>query len=248
MDREFIKRLLKDYKENKISEEEILNTLKNLPFKDLNFAKIDTHRSLRTGFPEFILCEGKTINQIVEIFKKFNETSKNVIGTRATEDVFKAVKKEIKNACYYKEARVVSTKKIEIEKTDSFIAVVTGGTSDIPVAEESAVICELLGNKVERFYDVGVAGIHRLFDKLEVIQKAKVIIAIAGMEGALASVIAGLVSCPVIAVPTSKGYGANFGGLSALLTMINSCAPGVSVVNIDNGFGAGYLASMINRL
>ncbi|MCX7820127.1 MAG: nickel pincer cofactor biosynthesis protein LarB [Brevinematales bacterium] len=248
MDKEFLLSLLKEYKENKITEKEILDKLRDLPFQDLNFAKIDTHRSLRTGFPEFILCEGKTTEHILSIFKKFMESSKSVIGTRANEEVYKALKKEIRNIIYYKEARIISTKQISIDKTDSFIAVITGGTSDIEVAEEAAIICELMGNKVERFYDIGVAGIHRLFDKLKLIQKAKVIIAIAGMEGALASVIAGLVSSPVIAVPTSKGYGANFGGLSALLTMLNSCAPGVSVVNIDNGFGAGYLASMINRL
>ncbi len=248
MDKEIIRNLLNDYKENKISEEQILKELKDLPFKDLKFAKIDTHRSLRTGFPEFILCEGKTIEHIVQIFKKFYENSKTVIGTRANDEIYKNLKKEIKNVIYFKEARIISTKDIKLEKTDSFIAVLTGGTADIEIAEEAAVICELMGNKVERFYDVGVAGIHRFFDKLPIIQKAKVIIAIAGMEGALASIVAGLVSAPVIAVPTSKGYGANFGGLSALLTMLNSCAPGISVVNIDNGFGAGYLASMINRI
>lgn len=248
MDKEFLLNLLKSYKQGKTKEEEILNYLKNLPFEDIDFAKIDHHRKLRTGYPEFIFCQGKSIKQIITIFKKFLEKSDTVIATRAEEKVFKELKKEIKEAIYHKEARIISVQKKKVEFTKSYIAILTGGTTDIPVAEEAAVICELMGNKVERIYDVGVAGIHRLFNKIELIQNARVIIAIAGMEGALASVVAGLVSSPVIAVPTSIGYGANFNGLSALLTMLNSCAPGVCVVNIDNGFGAGYLASMINKL
>ncbi len=247
MDKEILRRILRDFKNGTLSEEEVFERLKKLPFEELNFARLDTHRSLRTGFPEFIFCEGKTIPQIITIFKKMSEVSNIVIGTRANENIYEELKKEIE-VVYYKEARIVAFQKEKLKLTGSYIAVLTGGTGDIPVAEEAATICELMGNKVLRFYDIGVAGIHRLFDKLEKIRKAKVIIAIAGMEGALASVVAGLVSSPVIAVPTSVGYGANFSGLSALLTMLNSCSPGVAVVNIDNGFGAGYLASMINKL
>ncbi len=248
MDKERLLKILVDFKAGKISENEVIDMLTRLPFEDLEFAKIDLHRGLRTGFPEFVFCEGKTTIEVIKILKKLLETSDNVIGTRASIELFEAVKKEIPEAFYFEKARIISIKRKEIKMSENYIAVITGGTSDIPVAEEAGVICELFGNRVERVYDIGIAGIHRLFTNLKTIRGARVIIAIAGMEGALPGVVAGLVSSPVIAVPTSVGYGANFKGLSALLTMLNSCAPGVCVVNIDNGFGAGYLASMINRL
>ncbi|MGC8765436.1 MAG: nickel pincer cofactor biosynthesis protein LarB [Brevinematia bacterium] len=248
MDRERLLKILKKFKEGIISEEDVIKSIRNLPFDDIDFAKLDTHRSLRTGFPEFVFCKGKTPEQVIEIFKRFLHSSDNVIGTRADRKLFVKLKKAIPEMEYFEKARIVAVERKKPEKSSTFIAVVTGGTSDIPVAEEAAVFCELCGNDVRRVYDVGVAGIHRLFSNLDLIQNAKVIIAVAGMEGTLPGIIAGLVSSPVIAVPTSVGYGANFKGLSALLTMLNSCSPGVSVVNIDNGFGAGYIASLINRL
>ncbi|SNS94842.1 hypothetical protein SAMN05446037_102913 [Anaerovirgula multivorans] len=245
---EAIEKLLIDVKENKVDIAEALSTLKQLPYQDLGFAKIDHHRELRQGYPEVIYCSGKTIDQIVHIIEIMIHRGSNVLGTRATEEMFEAVKKQFPMAAYNQSARTITIVQKEIEPSKGYIAVVTGGTSDMPVAEEAAVTAEILGNKVERIYDVGVAGIHRLFSKLEIITNARVVIAVAGMEGALASVVGGLVDKPVIAVPTSVGYGANFGGLAALLSMLNSCASGTAVVNIDNGFGAGYMASMINKL
>ncbi|SET36538.1 hypothetical protein SAMN05660297_02162 [Natronincola peptidivorans] len=245
---EAIEKLLMDVKENRIDVEEALSTLKQLPYQDLGFAKIDHHRELRQGYPEVIYCSGKTVDQVVHIVEVMMHRGSNVLGTRATEEMFEAVKKQFSMAAYNESARTITIVQKEIQPSNGYIAVVTGGTSDMPVAEEAAVTAEILGNKVERIYDVGVAGIHRLFSKLELITDARVVIAVAGMEGALASVVGGLVDKPVIAVPTSVGYGANFGGLAALLSMLNSCASGTAVVNIDNGFGAGYMASMINKL
>lgn len=219
-----------------------------MPFKDLGYAKIDNHRELRVGYPEVIYCESKTPEQIKGIVEFMLTKGNNILGTRASEEAYKLVKEICPEAEYNKEARTITIKNKKVETTNTYIAIVTAGTSDIPVAEEAAITAEIFGNSVERIYDVGVAGIHRLFDKIELIREAKIIIVAAGMEGALASVLGGLVNKPVIAVPTSVGYGANFGGLSALLCMLNSCASGISVVNIDNGFGAGYLASMINKL
>jgi len=219
--------------------------------EDLGFAKIDHHRVKRKGFAEVIFCPGKTNDQIAAIFKKLAKKKNTVIATRATPENFKAVAKAFRKAVYHKEARIISLINLKqfpnskSKKTKRMICVITAGTADIPVAEEAAVTTELLGNTTDRIYDVGVAGIHRLFNKLDRISQASVIIVIAGMEGALASVVAGLVQVPVIAVPTSIGYGASFKGLSALLTMMNSCAPGVAVVNIDNGFGAGVMAHTI---
>ncbi|KRU24866.1 1-(5-phosphoribosyl)-5-amino-4-imidazole- carboxylate carboxylase [Clostridium sporogenes] len=248
MNTEDIKKLLLDIKSDKISLEDGVDILQDLPFKDLGYAKIDNHREMRVGYPEVIYCAGKTVDQIKGIIEFMLTKENNILGTRATKEAYEEVKKICTEAEYNELARTIVIKKREVKSKGGYIAVVTAGTSDIPVSEEAAVTAEIFGNKVERIYDVGVAGIHRLFDKLELIRGARVIVVAAGMEGALASVVGGLVDKPVIAVPTSIGYGANFQGLSALLSMLNSCASGVSVVNIDNGFGAGYLASMINNL
>lgn len=248
MNLEEIKKLLQDVKNGSVSVDEGATKLSDLPFKDLGYALIDNHREIRVGYPEVIYCAGKTVSQVKGIVEFMNTKENNILGTRATEKMYKAVKEVCKEAEYNSLAKTIVVKKKEIPITDTYIAVVTAGTSDLPVAEEAAVTAEIFGNRVERINDVGVAGIHRLFSKLDIIRNAKVVIAVAGMEGALASVIGGLVDKPVIAVPTSVGYGANFGGLSALLSMLNSCASGTSVVNIDNGFGAGYLGSMINKL
>ncbi len=243
-----IEKLLQDVRKGETSVEEALDTLKNFPYTDLGFARIDNHRELRTGYPEIVYCAGKSIEQIVKIFKVMSETENNVIGTRANSDMFEAVKKTTKDAVYYRDARIISVQRKKPEAPLSQVAVITAGTSDMPVAEEAAITAELLGNNVLRIYDAGVAGIHRLVDKLPEIRTCRVVIVIAGMEGALASVVGGLVDIPVIAVPTSVGYGASFGGISALLAMLTSCSTGVTVVNIDNGFGAGFSASMINRM
>ncbi|MBI6874074.1 nickel pincer cofactor biosynthesis protein LarB [Clostridium aciditolerans] len=240
--------LLENVKNGSLAIDKALEDLKDLPFKDLGYAKVDNHRELRVGYPEVIYCEGKTPEQIRGIVEIMLARGSDILGTRASEEAYKLVKEICPKAEYSKMARTITIKNKEPETTNTYISIVTAGTSDIPVAEEAAVTAEIFGNKVERIYDVGVAGIHRLFDKIDLIRGAKIVIVAAGMEGALASVIGGLVDKPVIAVPTSVGYGANFGGLSALLCMLNSCASGISVVNIDNGFGAGYLASMINKL
>ncbi len=221
--------------------------LKKLPYEEMGFAKLDHHRALRSGFGEVVYCSGKETTHLVQIFQKFYERETDVLGTRASYEQYQAVKEVIPEVEYDAISKVLRIVRKEIERT-GLVVVCTGGTSDIAVAEEAAQTAEFFGSNVERIYDVGVAGIHRLLSKVENIRKANCVIAVAGMEGALAGVVAGLVDKPVIAVPTSIGYGANFGGLSALLTMLNSCAEGVSVVNIDNGFGAGYLGTQINRL
>ncbi|MEW8974303.1 MAG: nickel pincer cofactor biosynthesis protein LarB [Tissierellaceae bacterium] len=249
MHKEEIVELLNGFKNNEISMEDALEKLKRLPYGELGYAKIDHHRELRNGYPEVIYCEGKSLEHIQGIVKHMlKEKEVNILGTRANRDVYEAIKDITNNVEYYESARIVVVKREEFKKTEKKILVVTGGTADIPVAEEAAITAEVLGNTVERLYDVGVAGLHRLLSNVDALFKANVIIAVAGMEGALASVVGGLVDKPVIAVPTSIGYGSNFGGVSALLSMLNSCASGVSVVNIDNGFGAGYLASMINQM
>ncbi len=222
--------------------------LKQLPFEDLGFASIDHHRELRTGYPEAVFCQGKKPEQIAAIMKELSDKSRNVIGTRAAKEDFAAVKEVLPEAEYFEDAGIIAVIKDPLPRREGTIAVVTAGTADIPVAEEAAITAQALGNPVDRIYDVGVAGIHRLFAKLDRIRRANVVIVVAGMEGALASVVGGLVERPVIAVPTSIGYGANLGGISALLSMLNSCANGVGIVNIDNGFGAAYLASNINRI
>ena len=240
--------MLTEVADGKTSPEDAAEILKDLPFEDLGFANIDHHRKLRTGYPEAVFCQGKKPEQIAEIMKGLADKNANVIGTRATVTDFEAVKAVLPEAEYYEDARIIALIRDRAPHAEGTIAVVTAGTADIPVAEEAAVTAEALGNEVDRIYDVGVAGIHRLFAKLDRIRNARVVIVVAGMEGALASVIGGLVESPVIAVPTSIGYGANLGGISALLSMLNSCANGVGIVNIDNGFGAAYLASNINRI
>lgn len=240
-------KLLEQVKNNEIDISQAEEQLKKLPYEDLGFAKLDHHRSLRSGFGEVIFCQGKSIAHLKEIFLKFYDHDTNVLGTRASMEQYEEIKKVLPVVEYDPQSRILSIKKVPRE-LKGCVVVCTGGTSDIPVAEEAAQTAEFFGANVIRVYDVGVAGIHRLLSKLEEIHKANCIIAVAGMEGALGGVVAGLVDKPVIAVPTSVGYGANFGGLSALLTMLNSCAEGLAVVNIDNGFGAGYIATQINRL
>ncbi len=218
-------------------------------FDELGFAKIDNHRAERRGFPEAIFCEGKTPEQVAQIVQKMNEGKSNILATRANAETFEAVKKRVPEAEYHELPRLIVVLKEELAPDpDRFILVMSAGTSDIPVAEEAAITAELMGHRVERVFDVGVAGIHRLFAQQEKIREANVLVVAAGMEGALASVVGGLVSKPVIALPTSIGYGASFGGVAALLGMLNSCAAGVAVVNIDNGFGAGRLAGMMNSM
>lgn len=248
MNRDKLKQLLEGVKEGSTDIDTALNSLKDLPYKELGFAKIDNHREIRTGYPEVIFGEGKTPEQVGEIVEFLLSKENNVLVTRVTPEMFTEVYSLCSDAEYHETARCITIRMREPVYPDTGIAVVTAGTSDLPVAEEAIVTAEILDNRVSRIVDVGVAGIHRLFDKLDEIRQARVVIVIAGMEGALPSVVGGLVDKPVIAVPTSIGYGANFGGLSALLGMLTSCASGISVVNINNGFGAGYLASMINKL
>ncbi|MFV0481038.1 MAG: nickel pincer cofactor biosynthesis protein LarB [Campylobacteraceae bacterium] len=240
--------LLNNIKDGKVDVNTALKKIKNLPFEDLEFAKIDHHREIRTGVPEVIYGEGKTKEQILGIVSRMAKNGSNILITRTNKDVFEVVKKEHEKAVFNEMGRVISIVSTKLELTKSYIAIVAAGTSDLSVVEEAYETALILGNRVEKVVDVGVAGIHRLLHNLPIIQNAKVVIVIAGMEGALASVVGGLVKNPVIAVPTSVGYGANFGGLSALLSMLNSCASGLSVVNIDNGFGAAYNASLINHL
>lgn len=248
MNSDSLKKLLDDVKNGEVSVDNALAELKKLPFEDIGFAKVDHHRNIRNGYPEVIYCQGKNIEQIKAIVQRLMERENNIMATRAGREVFDGIREITDDAVYYELARIVVIKRRELQVSDKIVAVVTAGTSDIPVAEEAAITAEVMGNRVERIYDVGVAGIHRLLANTDALMRANVLVVAAGMEGALASVVGGLVDKPVIAVPTSVGYGANFGGLSALLTMLNSCASGIGVVNIDNGFGAGYLASMINKL
>ncbi len=248
MNKEAVKQLLEYVKEGKTDIEEALAKLSDLPYKELGYAKVDNHRELRNGYPEVIFGLNKTRDQVVGITESMMESQSNILITRVPMDYYKAVRKQFSQAQYHEQARCITIHNSEQIWTESTIGVITAGTADVPVAEEAAVTADFFGNRVCRFYDVGVAGIHRLLNNLEEIRKSRVLIVIAGMEGALPSVIGGLVDKPVIAVPTSVGYGANFGGITALLGMLTSCASGVSVVNIDNGFGAGYQAGMINKL
>ena len=241
------KDVLEQVKQGKLSVEEAEAFFKREPYEDLGFAKLDMHRATRTGFPEVIFCANKPDEYLVDIFKRMFEAEGEVFGTRASAQQYEIVKKVVPCIAYDPVAHILKYEKPN-KKRVGLVAVCTAGTADIPVAEEAAQTAEYFGSNVVRHYDVGVSGLHRLLSKLEEIQKANCVVAVAGMEGALASVIGGLVSNPVIAVPTSVGYGANFHGLSALLCMINSCANCVSVVNIDNGYGAGYIATQINRL
>ena len=248
MNEQELRQLLDGVRAGKISIAEAVDKLKTPHFDDLGFAKVDTHRSLRKGFPEVVYCEGKTIQEVVAIVDRILADEHNLLATRASEEVYGAVRERHSDAVYNKRARTITVERKPLPKKGGKILVVSAGTSDMDVAEEAVVTARILGNEVESTYDVGVAGIHRLLSQSDKLLEASVIIVVAGMEGALPSVVAGLVDKPVIAVPTSKGYGANFGGVAPLLAMLNSCASGVTVVNIDNGFGAAYSASLINRL
>ena len=246
MNSEQLRRLLEKVKSGDIDVGEALDQLKFMPYEDIGFAKLDHHRCLRRGFAEVILCKGKTPDQVAGISKRMAFAG-TTLATKATAEIFDAVQQVAPNARYYPLAGLIVIGDPPVVVTEGYVLVVTAGTGDIPVAEEAAVTAETMGSRVERAYDVGVAGLHRLLDCKDKLLGANVVVAVAGMEGALASVVSGMVDTPVIAVPTSVGYGASFQGLAALLGMLNSCSPGVAVVNIDNGFGAGYLASLINR-
>ena len=230
------------------AEQQLLASFRASPFEDLGFARVDHHRSVRQGFPEVVLGLGKTPSQIAAIASEIAGRGSSLLVTRATPDAFDAVRARVPDAVYHSDARIIALPQHDVARGKGTILVVAAGTADLPVAEEAARTAELMGNDVERLYDVGVAGLHRLLGETHRLQTARVIIVVAGMEGALPSVVSGLVSAPVIAVPTSIGYGASFGGIAALLGMLNSCASGVSVVNIDNGFGAANIASLINHL
>jgi NCAIR mutase (PurE)-related protein len=248
MDKDLLKKLLEDVKSGDLEIDGAMEKMKDLPYEDLGFAKIDTHRAVRKGFPEVIFCEGKTVDQVKQIVARMMESHAVILGMRASRDVYDGVKEVTDNVEYYELARAILVGKKTEPKYKGKVLIVSAGTADLPVAEEAALTAEVLGNEVERLYDAGIAGVHRLLSKRDVIYSANVIVVVAGMEGALPGVVGGLIDKPVIAVPTSIGYGANFNGLSALLTMLNSCVPGIGVVNIDNGFGAGYMASLINKL
>jgi NCAIR mutase (PurE)-related protein len=247
MDSDRIRDLLEQVRSGKASVEDAFARLKDLPYEDLGFARLDTHRSMRKGYPEVIFCPGKTTGQIVEIFERLARHEGRVMAARASAEVADAIAGKFPQAVYHASARIVTLGHSAAVTGKGKVLVISAGTADIPVADEAAVTAETLGSPVERLFDVGVAGIHRLLDRRELLFAANVLIVVAGMDGALPSVVGGLVSRPVIGVPTSIGYGASFGGLAALLTMLNSCAPGVTVVNIDNGFGAGYTAHLMNQ-
>jgi NCAIR mutase (PurE)-related protein len=241
-------KLLEKFRAGGVSRDAVLRAFQAAPVSDLGFAQVDTHRALRKGFPEVVFGSGKTPDQVVKIAAKLFEREQHVLITRITLAHATALRRKIKLAIHHEVARCVTLEKSPVKKRLGTIAIACAGTSDLPIMEEAAVTAEIMGNRVERVVDVGVAGVHRLLSKLPILQSANVVIVVAGMEGALPSVVAGLVSSPVIAVPTSIGYGASFNGLAALLGMLNSCGSGVTVVNIDNGFGAGYAASQINAL
>lgn len=240
--------LLEKLQAGLITRDAVLRAFQAAPVADLGFAKIDTHRALRKGFPEVVYGEGKTPEQVAKIAHRLSQREQRLLVTRIRTEHFKAIRRKLKGAVHHEAARCVTFEKTPLPKRPGTIAILAAGTSDLPVAEEAAVTADIMGNRVERIYDVGVAGLHRLLARLETIQQANVIVAVAGMEGALPGVVAGLVSRPVIAVPTSVGYGTNLGGLTALFGMLSSCSSGLTVVNIDNGFGAGYAASQINAL
>jgi NCAIR mutase (PurE)-related protein len=251
MDTTQLRILLEQVQSGSINPTEALEILRQLPYADMGFAKVDHHRKLRTGVPEVIFCQGKTPEQVLQILTRLTHMHQSpILATRADESLYQYIKQTIPNIEYHGLARCLVTNRQYVESSEDRgqILIVSAGTADLPVAEEAAITAEILGNPVERLYDVGVAGIHRLLSNHSVLMKANVIIVVAGMEGALASVVGGMVDKPVVAVPTSVGYGASFGGLAALLAMLNSCAAGIGVVNIDNGFGAAYLAHQINRV
>lgn len=247
MNIENLKKLLEKVQKKQIDIDQAVSKLKDLPFDDIGFAKIDHHRQLRRGFPEVIYSPGKSCEQIIEIFKNLSEKGNNVLATRAEKNVFDELRKQVKKVRYNTLAKTIVLQQQDIEKNKTVLPIVSAGTSDLPVAQEAKETAEIMGQGCELITDVGVAGLHRVLASLEKLRRANVIIVVAGMEGALASVVGGLVSCPVIAVPTSVGYGANLGGIAALLGMLNSCSSGISVVNIDNGFSAAVNATLINR-
>lgn len=249
MDRDNLRNILQEFQASRLSLDEAVDSLTMLPYEELGFAKIDHHRMVRQGFPEVVFCQGKTVSQVAIIVEHLAAHNPNILATRATKEMYMAVKAVVPEAQYYELPNLIVVQRdTTVPDEKRVVLVLTAGTSDIPAAEEAAITAEIMGNKVQRIYDVGVAGIHRLFAHQQSIQEANVIIVAAGMEGALVSVVGGMVAKPVIALPTSVGYGASFGGLAALLSMLNSCAAGISVVNIDNGFGAGRLASIINQM
>ena len=241
--------ILINVQKNKLSPADAIKQLQNMPYENIDFAKIDHHRELRSGLPEVIYGQGKSIPQLKKIIQSLKKANSDTLATKISEDTYKKLKTSLpKDAKYNEQAQTLVIRNKKIKQPAGLITIITAGTSDIPIAEEAVVTADLLGSRVETIFDVGVAGLHRLLDNIEQIKKARVLIVVAGMEGALASVVGGLVSQPIIAVPTSIGYGASFNGISALLTMLNSCAPGIAVVNIDNGFGAGCMAHRINIL
>jgi NCAIR mutase (PurE)-related protein len=248
MNQKDLKELLDQIRKGEVSVQQGLKRLRDLPYEGLGFAHIDHHRSLRQGFPEVIFCEGKSVHEVASIVERMLAKGHDILATRASGEIYREIQNLEPRAVFHERSRAIVIQFEKKKATQGKVLVLTAGTSDIPVAEEAAVTASLLGSRVETVYDVGVAGIHRLFDQKERIEEARVLVVVAGMEGALASVVGGLVDKPVIAVPTSVGYGASFGGMAALLTMLNSCASGVATVNIDNGFGAGTMAHRINIL
>jgi hypothetical protein len=242
---ENLRELLKAVKKGEISIEEAYQRLKRLAFVDLGFAKVDHHRKIRTGFSEVIFCHNKSRDQVKAVAIELLKYSETLLATKADVSAYEAIKEIASDAKYYSESKLVVVDRRKKKEKRGFALVISAGTSDLPIAEEAAITADLMGARVERLYDVGVAGVHRLLSHAELFEKAQVVVVVAGMDGVLPSLVGGLVSCPVIAVPTSVGYGASFNGLAALLTMLNSCASGVAVVNIDNGFGAGYIAALI---
>ncbi|MFW6158341.1 MAG: nickel pincer cofactor biosynthesis protein LarB [Planctomycetota bacterium] len=248
MDRDTLRSMLDEVAAGRLGPEDALERLRRLPFEDTGFARIDHHRELRAGAPEVIYCPGKTTEQVLEIAERMIDAGSDVLATRANDAIFEAMRRRWEQTAVHEAARIAAVLQPDRPPPVGNVMICCAGTADIPVAEEARITAETLGNQVRRAYDVGVAGLHRLLANTEDIQQANVVVVVAGMEGALASVVGGLAGCPVIAVPTSVGYGASFGGVAPLLTMLNSCAPAVSVVNIDNGFGAGYIASLINHL
>jgi NCAIR mutase (PurE)-related protein len=249
VDREKLARVMRGVREGRLTVGQAMEEVRGLPFEDLGFAKVDTHRAVRRGFPEAVYCPGKTDAQVVAIVERLAANSSTVLATRATPENFRSVQSSIKRkpVAYHESARMIVVGDLPKRRMGR-VLVLTAGTSDLPVAEEAALTAEAMGARCERLADVGVAGVHRVLEHRQMLERAKVIVVVAGMEGALPSVVSGLVESPVIAVPTSVGYGASFDGLAALLAMLNACSPGVAVVNIDNGYGAGYLAATINRI
>jgi len=248
MNKDPIRKLLEEVQGGRLPVDEAMQRLRSFPYDDIGYAKIDTHRALRKGFPEVIFCQGKSVEQIAGIVQKMLGHGRFILGMRAWEEAYEEVRKITDRVEFHREARAILVGEKPGISSKKTVVVVSAGTADIPVAEEAALTAEVMGSRVEKLFDVGVAGLHRLLDRRDVLLKANVLVVVAGMEGALPSVVGGLVDKPLIAVPTSVGYGASLGGLSALMTMLTSCVPGIGVVNIDNGFGAGYLAALINRL